>query len=179
MGFFEAFLQRLTEVYNPLVMSFLWQTATVALAGLIVNLLVMVLLWMVSIRRRDVSIVDIYWGSSFVVLVSTYFLVANIQMGRSFDRSLWVPLILVIVWGGRLTWHLWKRNSKLPEDRRYTKMRSGREGYFVAWSLVFVFLFQGFLAWWISLPFAFSQILHPTETSFGLRWNPITMRGLS
>lgn len=178
MGFLGAFLQRLDEVYNPLVLSFLWQTASIALWGLLINLLVMLALWGISIRKNDVSIVDIYWGSSFVVMILTYFVVSGLKMGRSLEGALWIPVVLAFIWGVRLTAHLWKRNSKLPEDRRYTQMRKGRETYFVLWSLVFVFLFQGALAWWISLPFAFSQSLHPADVEFGLRWNPVTFLGL-
>jgi steroid 5-alpha reductase family enzyme len=57
-------------------------------------------------------------------------------------------------------------------------MRIGREKYFGIWSLGFVFLFQGLLSWWISLPVAFAQSLNWLPTAYGFQWNIVTVIGL-
>ena len=122
-------------------------TLHVALTGLGVVLGAMTLLWVVSVLRRDASIVDPFWGPGFVLVTFAY-LAAD---GRWGDRGL-LAAVLVTAWAGRLGYHLLKRNLREGEDARYRKWR-GEWG--AAWplrSLLTVFWLQALLLWIVSMP---------------------------
>ena len=109
-------------------------------------LVLFVALWCVSLRTRDVSIVDIFWGLGFVVLATaTWFRAA------ASDRSL-VLFAMVCLWGLRLSGYLAWRNHGKDEDYRYAAMRKKHGDRFAWVSLWTVFLLQGALVWFISLP---------------------------
>jgi steroid 5-alpha reductase family enzyme len=119
----------------------------VALAGLGVILVAMALLWLVSLRLRDASIADPFWGPGFVVVTTTYLLVD----GRFSARGV-LALVLVSAWAARLGWHLLRRNRRDGEDPRYQAMRARHGDRFAGRSLVSVFWLQGGLLWLISAP---------------------------
>lgn len=104
-------------------------------------------LWVVSLLFGDASIVDIWWGSAFVLVAWVTFVIGD----APFERRL--PLLIVVTaWGLRLTGYLAWRNIGSGEDRRYQSMRR-RWGEGFWWkSLVRIYLLQGALAWIVSLP---------------------------
>ncbi len=118
------------------------------LEGLGVILALVFVLWLISLKKKDASIVDIFWGLGFVVLVWFYFF-------NSPARNLFIA-VMTTLWGLRLAVHIGTRNSGRPEDRRYTAMREGKKN-FALWSLFFVFFFQGVLLWVIAMPLYFAQ----------------------
>ena len=119
----------------------------ILLLNLAVLLLLTLLLWIVSIYKRDVSIADQFWGVGFVVVA---WLTASF-VGQ-IDFAGWSILGLLTLWGGRLaaflTWRKWGE----AEDRRYAEMRRKHGKKFWWLSLFTVFLLQGLLIWFISLP---------------------------
>ncbi|MFZ4984460.1 MAG: DUF1295 domain-containing protein [Blastocatellia bacterium] len=125
----------------------------------------MVLLWLVSLRLRDASIVDIFWGAGFAG-------VALIAIGHQVQFRLAEVLptrqLLVggmtIVWGLRLALYLGWRNLGRGEDPRYQAMRKRYADRFPLFSLPLVFLLQGVLIWLISLPV---QLAGRTAPGFG------------
>ena len=105
------------------------------------------LLWQISIPLRNVSIVDIFWGSGFVLVAWISLLVTN--------ASSWRPLLLVTLvslWGLRLTGYLAWRNWGKEEDYRYREMRNNHGSRFKLVSLLTVFALQGVIMWGVSLP---------------------------
>lgn len=111
-------------------------------------LLLMTILWLVSIAITNVSIVDIFWGAGYVVASIIYFIFSE----GNYDRKL-LLLILVTIWGLRLTFYLGWRNIGKGEDYRYKEFRKnyGEKRYW--WFSFFqTFLLQGVLMWIISLP---------------------------
>lgn len=106
----------------------------------------MVVLWGVSVRIRDSSIVDIFWGPAFV-------LVAWVSV-LEFDPNPRGVLVasLVSAWGLRLGIYLARRNLGHGEDKRYTAMRSKHGAAWWWRSLFIVFGLQGALVWVVSLP---------------------------
>jgi len=108
---------------------------------------VMVLLWGVSLRLRDASIVDPFWGTGFVLVAWTAFL----SVGAAGARATLV-VALTTLWGLRLSVHLLARNLGHGEDARYQAIRKRVGPRFPLASLVIVFLFQGVLLWGISMP---------------------------
>ena len=113
------------------------------------------LLWAVSVRIRDASIVDIFWGPACAFgAVATY---VRINGATPRDSLL---LIMACLWAGRLSIYLARRNLGHGEDFRYKRMREkqGSDAAFARWSLVWVFGLQAVLAWFISLPVQIGQI---------------------
>ncbi|MFO0943873.1 MAG: DUF1295 domain-containing protein [Pirellulales bacterium] len=113
-------------------------------------------LWLTSLRIKNVSIVDIFWGLGFALV--TFF--CSIGLSRSiFGADLptpswpqWLLTGMVVAWGVRLGGYLFLRNHGKPEDYRYAAMREHWGGKFTLRSLYTVFLLQGSLIWFISLP---------------------------
>lgn len=117
-------------------------------ASLIIWFLVTIL-WFWSVKIKNVSIVDIFWGFGFVVVNSIYFYNLDTIDFRNF-----ILFLLVAIWGLRLTLYLAKRNIGKGEDYRYKQFRKdyGENRYW--WFSYFqVFLLQGSLILIVSLPF--------------------------
>jgi len=125
----------------------------VLVAAALVPAGMMLALWAASLRLRDVSIVDVFWGPGFAAVAWTAVAVAGAS-----PRGL-VAALLATVWGLRLGIHLWLRKRGHGEDRRYASMRSARGPRFAAESLITVFLLQAALMWVISLPLQAAAVL--------------------
>jgi steroid 5-alpha reductase family enzyme len=110
-------------------------------------------LWLVSLVVADASIVDILWGMSFVVVAWVTALVAD---GAEARRVLLV--VLVSVWGLRLSGYLAWRNLGEGEDYRYQAMRERYAPRFWIISLFVVFGLQAALSWVVSLPVQGGQV---------------------
>lgn len=120
-----------------------WQ---VWIGGLLAVQVLMTAVWVGSVLRRDVSLVDRVWGLAFVVAAWTYAVLAAVWTPRT-----WLTLVLVTVWGLRLSGYITWRNWGEGEDKRYVAMRERRDDFAVS-SLWRVFWLQGGLAWVISVP---------------------------
>ena len=93
--------------------------ATLILVGSAVAILCMMLaVWATSLVMRDASIVDIAWGSGFVLVAWVSYWLGE---GNS-TRSLLLT-VLTSIWGLRLAFYLAKRNLGHGEDFRYQSMR--------------------------------------------------------
>jgi len=109
-------------------------------------LVMMILLWLVSIKIKNVSIIDLFWGFGFVVAGWVYFI--NTE---GFETRKILLMTMVTTWGLRLSIFLAWRNLGKGEDFRYRKFRKdfGEERYWW-YSFFSVFLLQGVLMWLIS-----------------------------
>lgn len=116
----------------------------IALAAI---LLAAVAAWVVSVIRRDVSIVDSLWSLLILLGLVTYIVASGAGGARA-----WLVTALVAAWALRLSLHITVRNHGEPEDRRYQSIRRNNEPHFWLKSLYIVFLLQGFLAWVVCLP---------------------------
>jgi steroid 5-alpha reductase family enzyme len=118
----------------------------VQLFTLAAGVAVMLIAWLVSVGMEDASVADIAWGSTFIAIAWTAYLVGD---GAS-ERSLLIAL-LVTIWGLRLSAYIWWRHE--GEDRRYAEMRTKHGGgSFALRSLGTVFLLQAAIAWAVSIP---------------------------
>jgi len=95
------------------------------------------------IKRNDVA--DIAWGMGFVLLAWVLF-----YNRPSVQLSL--AVILITIWGVRLSTHILLRNIKKPEDFRYAKWRKDWGKWFLVRSFFQVYLLQGILLLLISAP---------------------------
>jgi steroid 5-alpha reductase family enzyme len=107
----------------------------------------MLVLWLASLRLRDASIVDVWWGPGFAAIAVLGFALTG---GGHPRRAL--LLALAGVWGLRLGAYLLWRNAGRGEDPRYQAMRRRWGARFPWVSLATVFSLQGALMWIVSLP---------------------------
>jgi steroid 5-alpha reductase family enzyme len=133
--------------------------STFLFAGLI-TLALMTAMWLLSLALSDASIVDIFWGTGFVILNAFYFVMTpDGLMVRK-----WVLSALVTIWGLRLSIYILYRNWGKGEDFRYQRWREAAQGQWWWRSFFKVFLLQGFLLWIISTPLLAAQFTSQTET---------------
>ena len=123
---------------------------TLYLYGLGVTLLLLLATWLVSLVKRDVSIVDSSWSLMFLAMTLAYTGPAWLN-GELSARAV-LLLLMVSAWALRLSIYISWRNWGEGEDRRYQAMRRKHEPGFAFKSLYLVFGLQGLLAWFISLP---------------------------
>jgi steroid 5-alpha reductase family enzyme len=105
------------------------------------------LTWLVSVRLRNVTIVDTLWSLMFVIAAFSY-AASTLPAGPRAQ----VVLVMVTLWGLRLALYLGRRTFGHEEDRRYQNIRARNEPGFTWKSLYLVFGLQAVLAWFISLP---------------------------
>ncbi len=110
-------------------------------------------LWLLSVAMRDASVVDLFWGVGFVLIAWFTFAVADGNHARQ-----WLIVVLVTLWGMRLSGYLTWRNHGKGEDYRYRAMREKRGASFVWQSLFIVFGLQGAIMWMVSLPVQAAQV---------------------
>ncbi len=103
--------------------------------------------WVVSVRLKNASIVDIVWGAGFVLVAWVSYALGDGVASRKMLLA-W----MVTLWGGRLAVYLFIRNHGKGEDPRYVAMRKRRGDEFAVQSLWLVFGLQGVLMWIVSLP---------------------------
>ncbi len=135
------------------------QTLLTTLASIVAA---MILLWIVSLIRRDASIVDPFWGAGFVLVAWL-----ACQMTDAPSWRAWLLVALTTAWGLRLSTFLAWRNWGHGEDRRYAAMRRyhGRKFWWV--SLFTVFLLQAGILWFVSLPI---QAAMAADSACKLSW---------
>lgn len=133
-----------------------------ALMNLGIAFAMMTALWVVSLVKRDASIVDPCWGLGFVVLAWA----SLVFVGSNGSRPVLLAL-LTSVWGLRLSTHLFIRNRGEGEDYRYRAMREkhGDQFWWVSWFTVFGL--QGAIMWFVSWPIQFGGI---RDAAPGLGW---------
>lgn len=108
--------------------------------GLAASLALAFATWLVSLVKRDASIVDSVW--SWLILAA----------GVSYGLASGEVLLLAALWALRLSVYITWRNWGEPEDRRYQAIRERNQPGFALKSLYLVFGLQGVLAWIVSLP---------------------------
>lgn len=124
----------------------------------------MALLWLLSLRLRDASIVDIWWGPGIAGVAAAAFAITG---GGGGARGA-LLLALVSLWAFRLGGYLLRRNAGRGEDPRYQAMRRHFGARFPLVSLVTVFGLQGVLQWLVALPLQLAQ-LDPAPAPLALR----------
>eukprot|EP00435_Cladocopium_sp_Y103_P076420 s1_g159.t1 len=132
--------------------------------NLVVIAICLFVLWTISIRIRDASIIDIFWGPGFgIVALSTY-----TQADQPGPSGLLLTAFACL-WSIRLGTHLagrWLSHGR-KEDARYVAMRKKAGSSFGRRSLVTVYGLQGALMWLVSMPLQVG-ISQSAGASFGL-----------
>jgi steroid 5-alpha reductase family enzyme len=101
--------------------------------GLCLASILMLVVWVISMRIHNAGIVDIAWALGFAPLALLYRVLGDGEPSRSNLITL-----MVVIWSTRLGIHLWKRvmGHHPQEDGRYAELRrtvAGHEGFFFFW----------------------------------------------
>ncbi|MPR00165.1 DUF1295 domain-containing protein [Modestobacter sp. I12A-02628] len=121
-----------------------------ALLTLGVTLAVFTATWLLALRLGRHSVVDVVWGSGFVVVALVSLLAA--QAGGHGDLGRWLlTLGLTAAWGLRLAVHIGVRNGS-REDPRYVDILARATGSPAAHVYRRVYLPQAAVLWFVSLP---------------------------
>lgn len=110
--------------------------------------LVYMTLWFIVgsyFKRNDVA--DIAWGLGFIVAALTPLILYGFDSWRTI-----LVTSLVIIWGSRLSYHIFKRNIKKPEDARYAAWRAAWGKNVLIRSYFQIFVLQGVLLLLIAYP---------------------------
>jgi len=119
--------------------------------ALILMLAIAIAFWGVSLVKKDVSIVDSLWSLFFIIAVVAIYA----QLDTATLRANLV-LLLVSVWGIRLSLYITIRHWGKEEDHRYQVIRENNNPGFSFKSLYLIFSFQAFIAWIVAWPLFFS-----------------------
>ena len=103
--------------------------------------------WLVSVAKRDVSIVDGVW--SLLVLSAALIYAWLMPAAGPVAQA---ALLLALVWAVRLSAHISWRSRGEPEDHRYQAIRARNQPNFALKSLYLVFALQAALAWLVAFP---------------------------
>lgn len=86
------------------------------------------IIFLIAQVRRNNGLVDIAWGLGFVIVAIYSYAASDYKTDRGSLLT-----VLVILWGARLAYYLFRRNWNMPEDYRYVNMRK-------RWGTKFVYL---------------------------------------
>ena len=136
---------------------------TIILVNLLVVTAMMIVGWLVSLRQRNVTIVDALWGMGFVIIAWI-----TAVAGDGYAVRAWLLALLVSLWGLRLgIYMVWRSHGK-GEDPRYGSWRRQYGDRFWIVSLFNVFLVQALFLWVISLATQFGQMADTPASLTGL-----------
>lgn len=136
-------------------------TATLLAQNAALVLGLMTALWVISVVRRDASIIDPWWSMAFLLVTGH----TAVSTGLTPAKTL--LLAMVALWAIRLWLHLLFRSRGKPEDPRYAAFRQ-RYGPTRYWWVSFfqVFVLQGCLVVLISAPLQLAAAArHPDPIS--------------
>jgi len=126
---------------------------TISMINLATIAAMMTVGWVVSLLRRNVTIVDSLWGLGFVLVAGVTF-----WTGDGFTARSLLILVLTACWGLRLSGYLTRRNWGKAEDHRYGQWREHIGRHFWIVSLFKVFWLQAAFLWLISLVLQQAQL---------------------
>ncbi|GAB2749180.1 DUF1295 domain-containing protein [Terrabacter koreensis] len=116
----------------------------------------------VALRVGKQAVIDVTWGLGFVAIALTAFLVTG---GQGDPLRRWLALLLTAAWGLRLATHIYLRSRGKGEDPRYEAMLARADGSPNAYALLHIYLPQGLIMWFVSLPVQVAMVV-----SDGLSW---------
>ena len=133
--------------------------------------------WLISLKKNNVTHVDIMWSLFFVLNTIYFYMTFPPSLRSTF------VVILVLIWGLRLSTYLTIRNWNKPEDARYLKIRQNNEPNFKYKSAYIIFGLQSVLAWIVgsilliaienNQPLTWLDILGFSLTLFGIAYESI------
>jgi steroid 5-alpha reductase family enzyme len=109
--------------------------------------LYMNLLFLLALKLKKNDIVDIAWGTGFILTTVLFLFLVPVYSIRRLIVSM-----LVIVWGLRLSIYIYIRNRGRQEDFRYAQWKKQWGKHWMIRSYLQVFILQGFFMLTIAYP---------------------------
>ena len=106
-------------------------------------ILFMTVIFFVSRLIKRMDIIDTAWGPAFIVAASASFFIGGQTVGINLQTLL---LLLVTVWGVRLSYSIMRRLISHEEDKRYVELRKKWKGSEALNSYLRIFLAQAVFA---------------------------------
>jgi len=151
-------------------------------ASALVLIICLTALWAISIKMRDASIIDIFWGAGFAIVALVCLSLSEVK-----TPFIWLLAGMPIIWGVRLSAYLARRNLGHGEDKRYVTMRKRSGLDEMAWrkrSFFSIFLGQGLLILivsapvWVGIATGFPDIT-VKDSPLSAEWQWLSKTGLS
>lgn len=127
--------------------------------------LFMSLLWIYYYYKKNSTVVDIGWTGSFILVSFIVLILGNGWLPRKLLLT-----AMVVIWAGRLITHLYQRLMTTKDDPRYVTIKENWGSQNIDFKFYLMFLFQGFLALILSLPFIFVGLDTSEEWSVFEGW---------
>lgn len=119
----------------------------------------MTFVYLISLKIKDVSIIDVFWGLGFVLLARVL-----LSFNDSAFTLQYLVAVMVTIWGARLALHIGLRKmSDRKEDWRYARWRKDWGKNFWWMSYFRIFILQGVLMSIVSAPIWLSALQTSTE----------------
>lgn len=109
----------------------------------------------ISSRVKNHSIIDVFWGPSFVLVAVVSYVLSDGTGGHDLRRLL--VLALTSIWGLRLGIYLARRNRGKGEDPRYSALLKHNRGSQTVFLVRHIYGLQATFVWVISLPVQFAM----------------------
>lgn len=129
------------------------------MANAILILSFFTLLFILALIKKDNSIVDIAWGMGFI-LVSLF----TLYLEASDNKRFHLLVLLILIWGLRLSFYILARNRGKKEDFRYAQWRRDWGRFWIIRSFVQVFMLQAFFL--LTIVYPLLMVSQSTFTSF-------------
>jgi steroid 5-alpha reductase family enzyme len=136
------------------------QFLTITAVSAVVVAVVLGVTFLVGERLGRHNVVDVAWGLAFVAVA-----VAVAVVGTGDPARRWLLAGLIGVWGLRLAIHLAVRSRGQGEDPRYEALLARSQKSRIVAVITKIYLLQGALVWFISLPIQLSATL-PNRVSW-------------
>lgn len=142
------------------------QSVNVLVYTALIHFAVMLILWAIGRGHKNDSVLDIYWGFSFVIAVWMAYGLSDVESSRAK-----LVVALVTVWGARLGYHLfsrWARIQGMGGDVRYQDIKDklSATGGYAAKALFLVYI-PMWLSYVISQLNMMLLIMAPEQSSLG------------
>lgn len=109
------------------------------------------LIFLLGRKLGRYDVIDAAWGPTFIVIALTMY-VASYGLVWDWNVSL-LFLVLVTLWGGRLSWHIAQRIRRTSEeDKRYVELRRNWKSNSELKAFLRIYMAQGLLATLIAIP---------------------------
>lgn len=140
-----------------------------------VALALFVLAWLLAVRVGRYNVVDAVWGLSFVAIAVADFAWSAGEGADDWRRVL--VLVLVAIWGLRLSTYIGVRSIGKGEDPRYDAMLGDGPNKPLR-ALGMVFVLQAVVSWFISLPVQAAMFIRSGWTFFAVIGGVVWLVGL-
>jgi steroid 5-alpha reductase family enzyme len=108
----------------------------------------MIVWFLAALLMNDNGIVDVAWGLGFCsVAVFLFIKTEHVILSPS-----GILMLMILLWGIRLSAHIGYRNKGRAEDFRYQNFRKKWGKQQVLGAFLQVFVLQGFIMWWVLMP---------------------------